>query len=169
MDTYNPTLFLPLEVDNDFIKNYRASLEDSYNAGVAALENQRKLDHGAIMNAANRAGVMFSNIPAAQKTRYDTTTYMPGLVNLRNTYQTGLDTLRSNAINAANQVAYYQQMINHYNTMPTGSTTGNSTDLISNALKEALGVNLNGTGSSSSTPGVTNKALNAGLSMIPVK
>lgn len=134
-----PTLFNPLEADNEFIKNYRQSLQESYDAGVKALENQRQLDHSAIMNQANKAGVLFSNIPQRARTQYDTQTYMPNLASLRNTYQTGLDTLRSNGINAANQVAYYQQMIDHYNSMPTRSSdSGSSTTTIASALQQLL-------------------------------
>lgn len=135
----DPTLFNPLEADNEFIQNYRKSLQESYDAGVKALENQRLLDHSAIMNQANKSGVLYSNIPQRMRTQYDTQTYMPNYTNLQNSYQTGLDTLRNNGINAANQVAYYKQMIDHYATMPTGnSSSGNSTDAIASALQELM-------------------------------
>lgn len=138
---YNPTEFNPLESNNEFVNNLRTALTESYDAGMANLANQRQLDQSAIMNKANKAGVMFSNIPQRMKIQYDTSTYMPAQVNLRNSYQTGLDTLRQNGLNAANQVAYYQQMIDHYNKLPvSSSTTGtNSVNLISEAVKESLG------------------------------
>lgn len=145
MDTsYSPDLFNPLDADNEFIKNYRESLKAAYDAGVEQLNNQRNLDRSAIVNQANKAGVLFSNIPQRMQTQYDTQTYMPALANLQSSYQTGLDALRSNAINAINQSRYYQQMINHYNTLPTSSSSsssGSSVDAISNALKEALASN----------------------------
>lgn len=140
---YDPTSFNPLDPNNEFVKNYRQSLQESYDAGVANLENQRKLDQSAIMNQANKAGVMFSNIPQRMKIQYDTNTYMPNFISNRQSYQTGLDKLRENGINAANQVAYYQQMIDHYNTLPTSSTSsgGNSSSVnaIAEAVKQALG------------------------------
>lgn len=139
----DPTSFQPLAADNEFVQNLRTALTDSYNAGMANLDNQRQLDQNAIMNKANKAGVMFSNIPQRMKIQYDTQTYMPAQVKLRNSYQTGLDSLRQNGINAANQVAYYQQMIDHYNNLPTsGTTTSNvgSASEIANAVEEALQV-----------------------------
>lgn len=138
MENYDPTLFNPLTQDNEFINNLRTALTESYDAGLANLENQRQLDQSAIMNKANKAGVMFSNIPQRMKIQYDTNTYMPAQVKLRNSYQSGLDTLRQNGINAANQVAYYQQMIDHYNNLPTSSSSGTSSV---NLIQEALGSN----------------------------
>lgn len=135
----DPTSFNPLATDNEFIQNLRTALTDSYNAGMANLDNQRKLDHAAIMNNANKAGVLFSNIPQRMKIQYDTNTYMPAQTNLRNSYQTGLDTLRNNGINAANQVSYYQQMIDHYNSLPvSNSNSGSTADAISAAIQESL-------------------------------
>lgn len=142
MDTnYNPVDFNPLAADNDFLKNLREALQQSYDAGLKNLENQRRLDHSSIMNQANKAGVMFSNIPQRAKIQYDTNTYMPNQVKLRQTYQTGLDSLRNAGITAANNVAYYQDMINHYNTMPTNSNTGStpSVDAIVEAINKLNG------------------------------
>lgn len=135
MENYNPTLFQPLAVDNEFLKNLRESLQQSYDAGLANLENTRKLGQTSIMSNANRAGMLYSNFPQREKIKYDTYTYMPALTNLRNTYQTGLDSLRNAGVNAANQVAYYQQMIDHYNNLPTNNTTTTSSvDQIAGAL-----------------------------------
>lgn len=137
----NPTLFNPLDSTNEFVQNLRKSLQESYDAGLANLNNQRFLDQSKIMNQANKAGVMFSNIPERMKMQYDTNTYMPNQVKLRQSYQSGLDSLRNAGVNAANQVAYYQQMIDHYNNLPTSSNSsgsGSSVDTISNAVKETL-------------------------------
>ena len=138
---YDPTEFNVLDSNNEFVNNLRQALTESYDAGMANLDNQRKLDQSAIMNQANKAGVMFSNIPQRMKIQYDTNTYMPAQVSLRNSYQTGLDTLRQNGINAANQVAYYQQMIDHYNNLPVSSSSGStsSVNLISEAVNNSLG------------------------------
>lgn len=137
----DPTSFNPLAADNTFVQNLRTALQESYDAGLQNLDNQRNLDQAKIMTNANKAGVMFSNIPQRMKIQYDTNTYMPAQVNLRNSYQTGLDTLRQNGINTANQVAYYQQLIDHYNSLPTSnSSTGTSSvNLISQAVNNALG------------------------------
>lgn len=139
-NTSDPTSFNPLVADNEFIQNLRQALTESYDAGMANLENQRTLDQNAIMNKANKAGMMYSNIPQRMKIQYDTQTYMPAQVNLRNSYQSGLDTLRQNGINTANQVAYYQQMIDHYNSLPAKTTSGttSSVDLISEAVNNSL-------------------------------
>lgn len=135
----NPDLFNPLDAENEFIKNYRESLKAAYDAGVEQLNNQRNLDRGAIMGQANKAGILFSNIPQRMQTQYDTQTYMPALTNLRNSYQTGLDSIRSNALNALNQMRYYQEMINHYNTLPTSNSGGTSgVDAIADAIKQAM-------------------------------
>lgn len=138
MDMDNPTLFNPLDPNDQFIKNYRESLKTAYDAGVKQLENQRSIDRSAIVNKANKAGVLFSNIPQRMQVQYDTQTYMPALTNLQNTYQTGLDNLRNNAINAINKTRYYQQMINHYNSLPTKTSSTSSVDAISQALQESL-------------------------------
>lgn len=136
----DPTTFNPLDANNEFIRNLRASLQQSYDAGLRNLENQRQRGMTSIMSNANRAGMLYSNFPQRDKIRYDTETYMPAQVSLRNTYQTGLDTLRQNGLNAANQVRYYQQMIDHYNTLPTSSSSSNQNSLneIAKAVQDAL-------------------------------
>lgn len=139
---YNPTLFDPLDSTNEFVQNLRESLQESYETGMQNLSNQRFLDQSKIMNQANKAGVMFSNIPERMKIQYDTNTYMPGQVSLRNTYQTGLDNLRNAGVNAANQVAYYQQMIDHYNSLATGNGGSNTTDDGPNSLLQSGAKNL---------------------------
>lgn len=138
--TYNPVTFNPLAADNDFLKNLREALQQSYNAGIAQLNNQRTLDQAVIMNRANKAGVMFSNIPQRMKIQYDTSTYMPNQVKLNQSYQSGLDALRNAGVNAANQVAYYQQMVDHYNTLPTNNTTSStsSADQIAASVQDAI-------------------------------
>lgn len=134
----NPDLFNPLDANNEFIKNYRESLQQAYDTGLKQLENQRNLDRSAIVNKANKAGVLFSNIPQRMQIQYDTQTYMPTLTNLRNSYQTGLQALRENALNTINQTRYYQDMIDYYNTLPTSSSSTSSVDAITNALQETL-------------------------------
>ena len=88
---------------NQFIKNYRESLAQQYDAGVATLDQQRKNDFASIMSGANKAGMMYSNFPQRSKIQYDTSTFYPILIKARQSYQTGLDKLRANAINLYNQ------------------------------------------------------------------
>lgn len=160
---YNPTDFNPLALDNEFIENYRTRLKEGYDAGVAALDNQRQIDQTAIMTNANKAGMLYSNIPERMKIQYDTQTYMPAQVSLRNTYQTSLDKIRENAVNAANQVAYYQQMINHYNSLPT--TTSNSGTTL-DAIAQLLGNGL--TSGNSATSGMPITPTQAATNLLDV-
>lgn len=143
MSNYDPTAFDPMDSNNEFMNNLRQALQETYDTSIANLENTRKLDHTNIMSTANQKGMLYSNFPQRDKIKYDTYTYMPNQVKIRQAYQTGLDALRQNGVDAANQVKYYQQMIDHYNTLPTssssGSNSGTSVDLISEAVKNALG------------------------------
>lgn len=144
MTNYDPTAFNPMDSSNEFMNNLRQALQQTYDASITNLENTRKLDHTNIMSTANQKGMLYSNFPQRDKIKYDTYTYMPNQVKIRNAYQTGLDALRNSGVETANQVRYYQQMIDHYNTLPTsnsGSGSGTSVDLISQAVKEALGQN----------------------------
>lgn len=100
---------------DQFIQNYREAMQKQYEASQKNLEQTRINDHTNIMSNANTAGVMYSNFPTRDKIKYDTSTYMPNLIKVRNTYQTGLDKLRANALNAYNTVQYYKTMMNHYN------------------------------------------------------
>lgn len=134
----DPTTFDVMAPDNEFVNKYRQALQESYQAAMTNLNNQRSLDQSNIMNQANKAGVMFSNIPQRMKIQYDTNTFMPNQTNLRNTYQTGLDTLRSNAANAANTVKQYQEMIDYYNSLPTGNTTTDNDSSTINSIAEAV-------------------------------
>lgn len=88
---------------NTFVENYRKALGQQYDAGVAALEQQRRNDQQAIMAGANKAGMLYSNFPERSKIQYDTQTYYPGLIKARQSYQSGLDKLRANVINLYNQ------------------------------------------------------------------
>lgn len=88
---------------NQFIKNYRESLGAQYDAGVASLNQQRTNDQAAIMAGANKAGMLYSNFPERSKIQYDTQTFYPGLIRTKQSYQTALDKLRSNAVSLFNQ------------------------------------------------------------------
>ena len=94
-----------------FMQNYRTALEDQYTADTNALNNQRNLDYTTIMNAASRRGLLHSNFPARDKLKYDTATYEPQLIKLRQSYQTGLDKLYENVAKYYNQAKSIQEKI----------------------------------------------------------
>ena len=102
---------------DDFITNYRNSLQEQYDAGVKSLDQQRVNDQTSIMSNANVKGALYSNFPERDKIKYDTNTYLPGLVNLRTTYQTGLDKLRTNALSVANNIKNINAAIANLNSM----------------------------------------------------
>lgn len=98
------------EVD-PFITAYRDSLERNRDLAVQNLDNTRKLQFQNIMSGANKAGMMYSNFPQRSKIQYDTQTYNPARVKIQQTYQTGLDKLRSNIINLSNQMKSINEAI----------------------------------------------------------
>ena len=100
-----------------YIQAYRDSLQEQYDATKANIDQQRSNDFATIMAQANTKGMMFSNFPERSKIQYDTETYTPALVNARQTYQTGLDKLRSTGVNLANQIKSIEEKISDLNSM----------------------------------------------------
>lgn len=94
---------------NDFIKNYRESLQAQRDSSIKQLEQQRRNDYATIMSGANKAGMLYSNFPERAKTKYLASTYSPALVKVQNSYQTALDSLRSNAVKLWNQIKAYEE------------------------------------------------------------
>lgn len=94
-----------------FYQNYRESLSRQYQSALQNLDQQRKNAQASIMSGANKAGMMYSNFPERSKIQYDMTTYTPAQVKLHNTYQTGLDTLRSNILKYQNSIKDIQDAI----------------------------------------------------------
>lgn len=88
---------------NQFIKNYRDSLQAQYDASVNDLGQQRRNDFATIMSGANKSGMLYSNFPQRSKIQYDTQTFYPSAIKARQSYQTALDKLRANAISLYNQ------------------------------------------------------------------
>lgn len=95
----------------DFYQNYRDSLDRQYQSAVQNLDQQRKNNFASIMSGANKVGMMYSNFPERSKIQYDTSTYTPNTTKLYNTYQTGLDKLRSNVLNYQNSIKDIQDAI----------------------------------------------------------
>lgn len=110
-----------LSTIDEFYKNYRESLSALNEANKRSLEQQRRNAQASIMSSANKAGLMYSNFPARDKLKYDVGTYQPALVKTQQSYMSGLDSLRSNAIKAANTIANLQDQIAHLNSLATNS------------------------------------------------
>lgn len=109
---------------NDFVKNYRDSLDRSYAANVSQLEQQRRNDEASIMAQANARGMMYSNFPERSKMQYEAQTYLPNRQKLFTTYQTGLDKLRSNAVNVYNNIKSIEDAISDLNSAGNGGGNG---------------------------------------------
>lgn len=96
---------------NDFLKNYRDALGRNYAANNMLLNRKRDNDFASIMSAANARGMMYSNFPERAKIQYESDTYLPAYSQNFQTYQTGLDKLRSNAVNYYNQIKNLEDAI----------------------------------------------------------
>lgn len=101
----------------NFYQNYRDSLDRQYQSSLQSLEQQRKNAQTSIMGGANKAGMLYSNLPARAKIQYDQNTYQPAQIKLQTSYTTGLDTLRNNILKYQNSIAEIQDSIAHLNSM----------------------------------------------------
>lgn len=102
---------------DEFYRNYRDTLRNTYDASIQALNQQRQNDYASIMSNANKAGMLYSSWGPRDKIKYDVQTYTPALIKAQQTYQSGLDTLRANALKAANNIRSLQDQINHLNSL----------------------------------------------------
>lgn len=100
---------------NSFIANYRNELDRQRDLGMQNLDNNRRNQFQNLMGSANTAGMMYSNFPERAKVQYDTSTYLPSKIKLQQSYQTGLDKLRSNTTNYINQLASINEAISDLN------------------------------------------------------
>lgn len=96
---------------SDYLKAYRDSLKAQRDAANKQLQQQRKNYFASIMGGANRRGMLFSNFPQRDKIKYDTETYMPAQIKVQNSYTTGLDSLRNNAVSLWNKIQSYNESI----------------------------------------------------------
>ena len=101
---------------NQFIRNYRDALGAQRNSTWKQLEQQRRNDYATIMSGANKMGTLYSNFPQRAKTQYMATTYMPAYTKAQTSYQSALDSLRSNAVNLWNTIKTYNEKISDLNT-----------------------------------------------------
>lgn len=118
---------------NSFIANYRNELDRQRDLGVQNLENNRRNQFQNLMGAANTAGMMYSNFPERAKMQYDTNTYLPSQIKLQQSYQTGLDKLRSNTTNYINQLASINEAISDLNETNNGNGLPNSAVVMNKA------------------------------------
>ena len=119
------------DVNNEFLKAYRDSLKNQYDANVSSYKQQKRNADAQIMSAANKAGMMYSNFPQRSKIQTEAD-YLTGLSKLRSTYQTGLDKLRNNAVDAYNQIKASEEAISDLagsggGSGGSGSVTGGGT------------------------------------------
>lgn len=110
----------------DFYQKYKDSLEPQYQASVNLLDQQRSNAMDSIMGTTNKAGMMYSNFPMREKLKYDQNTYMPALTKTRTAYQTGLDSLRNNAVNLANYTRSIEEAIADLNNYSSKKNSGSS-------------------------------------------
>ena len=96
------------EID-PFILNYRDSLERQRDLANQNMANERRLAQTQIMS------MMYSNFPERAKIQYDTQTYLPNTIKVQQTYQTGLQKLRENTLNLANQLKSVNEAIAELN------------------------------------------------------
>lgn len=99
------------KVLTDYIKAYRDTLQPQLNATLGGLAQERANAQTSIMSNASRQGMLHSNFTARDKLKYDTGTYEPAVISAQQTYQSGLDTLRSNTADIANTVKSLQEKI----------------------------------------------------------
>lgn len=98
-----------------FINAYRDSLERQRDMSMQSLDATRHNDFASLMAGANKAGMLYSNFPQRDKIKYDTQSYMPAQVKIQQGYQTGLQKLRENTINMANQLKTINEAIAELN------------------------------------------------------
>lgn len=109
---------------NEFVTNYRDEMKRNYDDSISELRQQRMNDHASIMANANKRGMMYSNFPERQKMQYDTNTYDKNRIGAYQSYQTGLDKLRANALSAWNTIKDTQEMIAHTNKLNQNKGSG---------------------------------------------
>lgn len=130
---------------NEFYKNYQDALEQRRDLTKQQIEQQRSNDYASIMSNANTQGMLYSNFPARDKLKYDVATYQPGLTKTQQSYQTGLDKLRSNALSAWNNIQTIQENINHLKELDSIEGSGSSSGTTSDTTTTANNLGADGT------------------------
>ena len=106
-----------MELNNtkSLFDNLRDSYKVQYGTQRNLLDQQRRDAQVQLMGEANKAGMLYSNFPQRTQIQYDTNTYMPSLTSLYNTYQTGLDDLRTKGTQLANNITSLEEAISDLN------------------------------------------------------
>ena len=123
MDNINLTDLRGTDV-NSFVRAYRDSLKNQYDTSLSQLKEEKRQQDANIMSDANTAGVMFSNFPERTKIQYESQSYIPSVAKANETYQTGLQSLRENAVSAYNNIKSLQSAIGELNSAGYGSGGG---------------------------------------------
>lgn len=100
---------------NDALRSYFDALKAQRDASFKQLEQGRRNAYSTIMSGANRRGMLYSNFPERSKLQYNVGTYMPAYTKAQTGYQTGLDSLRNNAVSLWNKIKSYQEAIDDLN------------------------------------------------------
>lgn len=106
---------MDLETIKPFFEQYRDAQKVQYDTQKNLLDEQRRQQQASIMSQANQAGMLYSSVPTRTLIQYDTNTYLPKLTELRSSYQSGLDSIRQQGVDLANQIRYYQEAMNDLN------------------------------------------------------
>lgn len=109
-----------------FANKYRDYLGNQRDMAIQNLDNARNNAFQNIMANANTAGMMYSNFPERSKYQYNTATYLPARTKIEDTYNTGLDALKSNVVKMANSLAEYNDEIASLNKRSQSSSSSNS-------------------------------------------
>lgn len=102
---------MELEDTKNFFENLRDSYKVNYDTQRNLLDENRRQQQAGIMSQANQAGMLYSNFPQRTQIQYDTQTYQPALIDLNNTYLTGLNDLRNKGTQLANSIRTTQEAI----------------------------------------------------------
>lgn len=105
---------MDLQTIKPFFEQYRDAQKVQYDTQKNLLDEQRRQQQASIMSQMNQAGLLNSNFGQRAQIQYNTNTYMPALTNLRSSYQSGLDSIRQQGVDLANQIRYYQDATADY-------------------------------------------------------
>lgn len=102
---------MEIEDTRQYFKNLADAYKVQYDTQRNLLNEQRRQQQAQTMSQANTTGMLYSNFPQRAMIQYDTNTYVPAYTKLYNTYQTGLDDLRTKGAQLANSILTTQEAI----------------------------------------------------------
>lgn len=158
-----------------FVEAYRANLEEQqkafdrqvkdiesqYVTANQNIDNTRRNQFQNIMSSANARGMLYSNFPERAKVQYDTSVYKPAQIAARQSYETGLQKLRDNAVNLSNQIASINEAIADFNKIAADNRKTDDDNNKTNGNKDGSGDgDGNGSGDGDETGNGDNKPNN---------